>query len=530
MLKPLVSFLTLSIACAALPGLAQSPGAATESAAAQPSQSSSISGLSLAKGPRLPGMPFTSQVQAIASGSAAALADLQIGDVIVQIGTVGGDWSNHHSFIDQGLQEHDTATLVIVRDNRRMQIVLTALPDDVAAPALRTRPEQAANAAELLARGHFAHGDSALDQLAQLAAAVGVPEEEVTRAMVTGAFNPHLADVVAAFEELPGLTCGELLEKELARHARGNVTEDEIQNQKTFLSMNMNSLCPGWMRRADSQRIDAWNARFGVVDTNEMPPGIARLADFQGPAPASTVVAFFMRNPRSQEAYAQNRCNFTSALAQHLPSMSIHIDCPNGMRPAIQTDMGLAQLAAARRDDVFGPANGVFALRLRLMHDGGFEGLQTLIRQDARLSAQSVIPFRVFSGARDQIEQQAIDSGYVGLIALYAMLRLDRLGACGDDLTKLTQRTEFWTEYRNGLGQYLGEGARDTISRDFTVLSKFAPAVTRAQVTDRIGSDVLGEIAGLFDELTCDDPRRIQLEANMHAYLAGRPPSALSAP
>lgn len=348
-----------------------------------------------------------------------------------------------------------------------------------------------------------------------------MPETQVTRAMLNGEFNPHLADVVAAYEELPGLSCGELIDVRMSWFSQTNTTEQERQTQRNFLTRNIAAQCPGMMRGLDDRRIDAWNARFGILDTADMPPDIARFADSSGATPRTTVVAFFMRNQKREEAYAQSRCNFTSALSEQLPSMTVHVDCPNGMRPSVQTDRGLAQLAAARRDDVFGPANGVFALRLRLMHDGAFEGLQTLIREDVRVAAESAIPFRAFAGARDLVAQQSIDSGYVGLIALYTMLRLDSIGACGDTLSTLTQRTEFWTEYRTLSGQYRGESAKETMTRDFQVLAKFAPTIMQARVTDRIELGVFREIGGLFDAIGCNDPRRTQLEANMIAYLGG---------
>lgn len=88
-------------------------------------------------------MPFTSVVRAIEPGSAAALADIEVGDVIFQIGMTGTTWQGHSAVIDHDLEKSDRARLGIVRGDRRIEVLLQALPKYVAAPSIqasRSRP------------------------------------------------------------------------------------------------------------------------------------------------------------------------------------------------------------------------------------------------------------------------------------------------------------------------------------------------------------------------------------------------------
>lgn len=109
------------------------------------------------------------------------------------------------------------------------------------------------------------------------------------------------------------------------------------------------------------------------------------------------------------------------------------------------------------------------------------------------------------------------------IMTAYALGRMKILGACGDPVTPYQQSRVYWTEYTNGLGQYISSSSETRSTDHALVLNKFERMVrTQNSITT---SDFLArEMAVIIDKLSCENPVRLQLEDNMIAYFNGRNP------
>ncbi|MDN3519284.1 hypothetical protein QWY84_16850 [Aquisalimonas lutea] len=109
------------------------------------------------------------------------------------------------------------------------------------------------------------------------------------------------------------------------------------------------------------------------------------------------------------------------------------------------------------------------------------------------------------------------------LIAAYALGRQRLLGACGEPTTHYTQERIYWSEYTNGLGQYVGGSAGSRVHNEAHVPTKFN-AVIQRQNSITTSSVLSSEMGAILSKLSCESALRQQLEDNMLAYFNGHAP------
>jgi len=109
------------------------------------------------------------------------------------------------------------------------------------------------------------------------------------------------------------------------------------------------------------------------------------------------------------------------------------------------------------------------------------------------------------------------------IITAYALGRMQVLGACGDAVTPYSQDRVYWTEYTNGLGQYISSSPETRTTDHALVLNKFDRVVRRQNSITT--SDFLSrEMATIIGKLSCESPIRLRLEDNLIAYFNGSGP------
>jgi len=472
-------------------------------------------GLALEKGPSVYRIGPTARVTAVQADSPAGRAGVKAGDLIYAIEMGASDWSEKINTIHRYFKKKNSVELWLNRDGEDIHVVLTPAPEAAESLDVDLDGRNLSAVSGSLSHQRFPQTSSALSQLTELAAALGIAEDEVSEAIADGRLNPDLQDLITAFLQLDGISC-QSLRRPPEMEDRG--TEGPGQSRATNYNGRMQMGCTQLALLFDQKRIDAWNTRFG--------PRPAKLATARV---NPTVVSYFFGNEKTQNEYAQLRCDFTSAAAASRPDLSIFVAC-SGQTSSVVQNEGLRQLSEARRDDLLGPSDSEVSFRIRLFADGAFEALDAMAKRDATESHRPdmawVRPLLSYNANREGLlgGQGAERPDYTGLIASYGMARLFTLGPCGDSLTQLTQRSEHWREYRNGFGQYTGRSASDTSYRDFDVLEKFSPMVMAAKRSEGYGSSVYEGMGEVLRGMSCETDLRGQLEANMIAYFEGRPP------
>lgn len=180
---------------------------------------------------------------------------------------------------------------------------------------------------------------------------------------------------------------------------------------------------------------------------------------------------------------------------------------------------------------IFGP--GRLGQRLVLFYEGDFDALDALAADDAKARADdakkvigALFPSDVISGMR---RKYGVGAGSVAasierrfarhadLIANWGIARFAAHGSCGDPLTVIgvTPRT------RESKVDWRGFEKDSRIIEGKTVqhqvLEAFAPAMLARETIEPTPPDGVA-IAALATAITCDDPLRRRLEANMIAY------------
>ena len=110
------------------------------------------------------------------------------------------------------------------------------------------------------------------------------------------------------------------------------------------------------------------------------------------------------------------------------------------------------------------------------------------------------------------------------IIAAYAFGRMHILGSCGEPTTSYQQDTVYWTEYTNGLGQYVSSSAESRKTNYGSVPSKF-DSIVRTHNSITTSNFLSSQMATIISRLSCDSPTRVQLEDNLIAYFNGSEPA-----
>ncbi|RUR28948.1 hypothetical protein ELY33_13265 [Vreelandella andesensis] len=110
------------------------------------------------------------------------------------------------------------------------------------------------------------------------------------------------------------------------------------------------------------------------------------------------------------------------------------------------------------------------------------------------------------------------------IIAAYAVGRMHILGSCGEPTTSYQQDTVYWTEYTNGLGQYVSSSAESRKTDYASVPSKF-DSIVRTHNSITTSAFLSSQMATIISRLSCDSSIRVQLEDNLIAYFNGSAPA-----
>lgn len=112
------------------------------------------------------------------------------------------------------------------------------------------------------------------------------------------------------------------------------------------------------------------------------------------------------------------------------------------------------------------------------------------------------------------------------IIAAYAFGRMHILGSCGEPTTSYQQDTVYWTEYTNGLGQYVSSSAESRKTDYASVPSKF-DRIVRTHNSITTSNFLSSQMATIISRLSCDSSIRVQLEDNLIAYFNGSAPARI---
>lgn len=100
------------------------------------------------------------------------------------------------------------------------------------------------------------------------------------------------------------------------------------------------------------------------------------------------------------------------------------------------------------------------------------------------------------------------------LITNYAIMRVTMLGSCGEPTKEVRWDTTTWTDYRNGYGHYRGSSAPITQSEFFDLPAGFDAPLEKA-ISIKLPAEDADVLNGILRQLSCEDPRRGAIEANM---------------
>lgn len=112
------------------------------------------------------------------------------------------------------------------------------------------------------------------------------------------------------------------------------------------------------------------------------------------------------------------------------------------------------------------------------------------------------------------------------IITAYALGRMHILGACGEPTTSYQQDTVYWTEYTNGLGQYVSSSPESRRTDNASVPSKF-DTIVKAHNSITTSGFLSSQMAAIIGRLSCASPTRLQLEDNMIAYFNRHAPARI---
>ena len=473
-------------------------------------------GLHLKAGPLRQGIGPTSLVVEVTPGSLADAAGILPDDIILMVDKGAADPGGQIRLIRQTLKRGRLAEVVVDRGGEWITFSISgSLPSQVlmagrARGALDisiVKQNADTRTLQFIKRTRFASDLPKLEQLIDLAAAFGVEEHQISEALVRGIFVPHLEDLKAAYMELEGPSCLEVM-KAVVRQRRERYGENESLKSinKEYLR-NPEFFCKDSAIMNDKSRNTTWNDRFGGIPLFVRENYIFKIygkpfSALEEDGFSPTVLQAFIRNIE----YPQARCDFTARLGGDL-------DCGR-LTPVVTVSRVSQQMEQARRFNSFGPSKSDLALRLQLFANGANEALNQLVIENTR-SSPLVQLFGIDEGP---------ESIYNALIARYARARVDRLGSCGDSLVEISKFHSRNFVTRRG-GVITNQENRSYTER-WHVPRKFASLVERLKNTvaeGLLGDPLEREFAEVFEAISCDSAARRKLEDNMVAYMNGSP-------
>lgn len=193
-----------------------------------------------------------------------------------------------------------------------------------------------------------------------------------------------------------------------------------------------------------------------------------------------------------------------------------------GQQAAAGRGAALKRLADAEvASDIFSVAHNDISSRLRLFYNGDFEALLIAGKRDVeRFADQSGLT--LLSGVAPKLGE-VVDHAmevnrYQGLLAQYALVKLDAVGTCGEK-TKDIKVTETLVErWVNGFGVTVSEDTEELSNYIMAVPEQFVPYVLDANdaSASRLYAPGLRQI--IEQSGGCESPVLQQLEENMLAF------------
>lgn len=475
--------------------------------------------LELIVGPLVQGIGPTSEVLSVRPDSPAARSGIEVGDILLIVDNGAGEPPAQKEMINRALERSGSVEIHVRKpDGERVVVTIFAQTKALEAPTIAPNDNNLDGVSEILTTGRFSSDNSALDQLSLFAAALGIQDSDISASIASGNFNPHFDDLYTAYTELDGPDCEALFDQREAELRAGDgISEETVLSLMKYARAYPNINCRIFMLNIDKQRVDAWSTRFGsrpnILQTTRVDP---------------TVVAYYAANEKTEEEYAQKRCDFTNAMANSISNLAVAIDCGD-LRPSSTNNLIQRQLNLAQRDDVFGPVESVYALRLRLLADGSFEALDQLIVDDVNRASSELGPFAglvtlVAPDVMENIKTAGVNARYAGLMSMYIMLRMDILGDCGEPTASMSETTTVVVSYYNGLGHYRGSEAPQSYIDNFRVPTEFQ-SVLKTSGSNDVSRQAQRELGPVVEALSCDNQIRRNLEQNMVAYFNNQPPA-----
>tara|TARA_B100000929_G_scaffold290187_1_gene282963 strand:+ start:1390 stop:3483 length:2094 start_codon:yes stop_codon:yes gene_type:complete len=467
-----------------------------------------LSGLSLGIGDRIRGVGPTSIVIEVEQGSPAERSGISEGELILSVMDGAGFPATHVETIRAEYGKNTPVEFLIqsVEGDRRNAVLIlpTKINDNNQTERQLTLNNfLSSEAIDLLSTSQLDSEKSYIEQISQLAEALGIAERDVSVAISDGRMNPTLNDLESAFLEFPGMSCEDIYQKNVSTLIAAG-REQFAEQQLSMFRRDPDTWCQYLAFLIDDVRVSAWNDRFGPLPTRL----VTRRID-------PTVVAYYNANDVRKREYAQIRCDFTAAMQQIFPDKSIFVDC-GSLKPTITENLALAQMAAAQREDIFGPAENLVSWRIRLFADGAYEALEKLAIIDMEQARSH------FVSHLGQFIHNGPAPTYTPLISSYASARLDFLGSCGDSLTTLmlSVKNEQTTSTVSGI-----QISRNDFSyvHEFEALTEFEAVIRSVNWVPPPGAPGWREVADrfsvIFNQLECDSQERKTLESSMLEYI-----------
>lgn len=203
-------------------------------------------------------------------------------------------------------------------------------------------------------------------------------------------------------------------------------------------------------------------------------------------------------------------------------SLDVKLEAPVNI--GLTRKVGAAEAASAD-DNIF--TKSYPGLVLRSIAIGNFELADRVedkfIKQASNpFGGNSDNPMSEWLGSMMHLESSM--TRQANIIAAYALGRTQILGACGDAVTPYSQDRVYWTEYTNGLGQYISSSPETRTTDHALVLNKF-DSVVRRQSSITTSDFLSREMATIIGKLSCESPIRLRLEDNLIAYFNGSAPA-----
>lgn len=206
---------------------------------------------------------------------------------------------------------------------------------------------------------------------------------------------------------------------------------------------------------------------------------------------------------------------------------SFELNLPQPLKLEMSRQIGAAEIASVN-DAIFN--NSYPSQVLRSIAIGNFA-------QVGRLEADlTEVASNPFAGNPNNAMSKFLSSAMAvdtamrrqsNIITAYAIARMHILGKCGDDTLTYQQDRIYWTDYTNGLGQYVGSSA-PTYQTDYAEIPLKFNDVVKSQNSITASDFLSREVGAVVSKLSCRSRLRRQLEDNMIAYFKGRDPAHIA--